>query len=195
MGRSFVLRQPGGTMAGYMTAGREEVRLRAQGIPAAGGELTLLDAHGGRTVRALACDAREQALPGVAGEIAGAYAIGGGRLLFATDAQAMDAGERALLMRGRRAAGGKDARKAVHEKAAPAGGAEADGRRQADDERDLEKTGSLSSARDERMDALPQRRWPPPPCLRGARYAGGRWQTLTETQAETPCEPPRCGGT
>ena len=53
MGRSFVLRQPGGAMAGYLVTSREMLKLRASGIPTAGGELTLMDAQGEQSRRLL----------------------------------------------------------------------------------------------------------------------------------------------
>lgn len=188
MGRSFVLRQPGGAMAGYLVTSRETLKLRASGIPAAGGELTLMDAQGVQSRRTLQSTQQEQTLGGTGGEIAAAYALGGGRVIFATDAQALRAAERALEERRRTQAEESAARRAssvreaAREQTASAG--QRSGGRPAQ---------TLRAENRRREELLVQRRWPPPPCLTGARYAGGRW--VTATQSDTPAAPPRCDAT
>lgn len=200
MGRSFVLRQPGGAMAGYLVTSRETLKLRASGIPAAGGELTLMDAQGVQSRRPLQSTQQEQTLGGTGGEIAAAYALGGGRVIFATDGQALRAAARALEERRRTQAEESAARRAspvreaAHEQTAGAGrhsgGRPAQEMEPSDEERAAQTLRAESRRREE---LLAQRRWPPPPCLTGARYAGGRW--VTATQSDTPAVQPRCDAT
>ena len=197
MGRSFVLKRPDGALAGYLMVQRDSLRLRASGIPAEGGELTLTDERGREDRRRLCATDKEQTLHGTGGEVVSAYVLGGGRVLLATDAKALLAAQRALAMQqaerenaGNRVPGGRarqetaplsgDARKA-HEQPAPDAAAEPPPQR-------------ADGAERRWADALAMRRWPPPPCVMGARYAGERWTAVTASGKDTPCEPPRCGG-
>ena len=202
MGRSFVLRQPGGALAGYMMANRDALQLRASGIPAAGAELTLIDAKGVQSRRRLRPTDQEQTLDGTGGEIAAAYAIGGGRVILATDAQTLRTAERELAGRMRTPAEEAGKQRAHH------GRGDAPGRTAFSDQHSGEQAAQESGAcAEERIDGAPreerarpdgepaQRRWPPPPCLMGARYEGGRWVTAIRTTSDMPGAPPRCGAT
>lgn len=195
MGRSFVLRQPGGALAGYMIANRDALQLRASGIPATGGELMLVDAQGAQSRRSLRSTEREQALGGTGGEIAAVYAIGGGRVIFASDAKALRMAECALAERKKnpvQADGARRKQPAQEEEqcrrpsaAEHSGGRAGQGRSES----------ALKEEGRRRDEMLAQRRWPPPPCLTGARYVGGRWMTATRAAQDTPGEPPRCDAT
>ena len=199
MGRSFVLRQPGGALSGYLMTNRETLKLRASGIPAAGGEMMLVDARGAQSRRRLESTEQEQTLEGTGGEITAAYAIGGGRVIFASDAQAFQVAERALAgrMRAPAAEGGRQraqpAPEDVRDRTASAAqrGVEHAAQDCGDcgEPRDAD---ILKEKRRRREDELMQRRWPPPPCLMGARYEGGRWVTVTQRTSDTPGAPQRC---
>ena len=200
MGRSFVLRRPGGALAGYLMTNRASLQLRASGIPAAGGELTLMDAQGAQSRRPLQSTHQEQTLGGTGGEIAAAYALGGGRVIFATDAQAMRAAERALEERRRTQAEESPVRtaqpagEAVRERTSCAGQNSGEHPAQSAGIREKERAAeALSAERRRREELLAQRRWPPPPCLTRARYEGGRW--VSATQLDTLGAPPHCDAT
>lgn len=196
MGRSFVLRQPGGALAGYMIANRDALQLRASGIPAAGGELTLVDAQGTETRRSLHSTEQEQTLGGTGGEIAAVYAIGGGRVLFASDAQALRTAERILSDRERNPtqAGGAQRKQPAQEDAQSRQFSAA---QHSGGQPGQERSGSVLKQEGGQRDEMPaqQRRWPPPPCLTGARYEGGRWVTAKRAMTDTPGAPPHCGAT
>lgn len=193
MSRSFVLKRPDGTITGYLVVGQDSLWLRAEGIPADGGELTLLHGAGTQTRLALASTQQEQALRGGGGEITAAYALGGGRVLFATGEEALKLAARALTERAARSA-------AQHTKAARAEAAAGQRGRDADEEpprnglrqSDEEKRAGGNGAREE---TFAQRRWPPPPCVKGAHYADGRWLAFTERPADRRGEPPHCDAT
>lgn len=198
MGRSFVLKRPDGALAGYLMVQRDSMRLRASGIPAAGGELTLTDEHGRESRRRLCATEKEQALHGTGGEVVSAYALGGGRVLLATDAGALLAARRALAKQQaeQEDAGGRRTGRRPQPETAPLPG----DARKAHEQLALDAAAELprkcaGGAERRWADALAMRRWPPPPCVMGARYAGGRWTAATPAGKDMPCEPPRCGGT
>ena len=193
MSRSFVLKRPDGALTGYLVEGKDTLWLRAEGIPATGGELTLLDSADTQTHCALAPTQREQALRGGGSPIEGAYALGGGRVLFATSDDALEMAARALAKQ-------EAAIDAQRTKAKRGEGASFQGGRDADEESpcreprqdERKERAGRDGARGE---ALAQRRWPPPPCLKGAYYEGGQWLTVTERTADRRGEPPHCGVT
>lgn len=195
MGRSFVLRQPGGALAGYMIANRDALQLRASGIPATGGELTLVDTQGMETRRSLHSTEQEQTLGGTGGEITAVYAIGGGRVLFASDVQALRTAESALAGRVRNLVQVDRAqrKRPAQEDAQYPGVSAAENSGGRSGQKRSESILKEESRR--RGEMLEQRRWPPPPCLMGARYVGGRWVTAKRAAPDTPGAPPHCGET
>lgn len=202
MGKSFVLKRPGGALAGYLMTNRTSLQLRVSGIPVAGGELTLMDGQGTLSRRHMKSTEQEQTLEGTGGEITSAYAIGGGRVIFATDAQAMQAAERILAERMRMAAEEDGRRKAppvrqdARDRTDSAGQPGAEHPAQDSGPGGEQRDADARKAEGRRLcEGLMQRRWPPPPCLTGVRYVGGRWVTATESRSDTPGAPPRCDAT
>lgn len=158
MGKSFVMKRPDGALAGYLMQGDGEIRFRANALPDVGAALTLVFA-GGAQERREARGEREMVWPDQGKDVEAAYVAGGETLLMCTGEQ------------GRRAFHAAQAReKARRQEKTQAG-------RQAPPETAQEPEAAGSGAQREAKYAMPERRWPPPPCLPGARYRQGGWRT------------------
>ncbi len=84
MGKSFVMKRPDGSLAGYLTQeGDGMVCFRAHALPEAGARLTLVLRDGRQESRAVSGE-REAAWPGGSGAIEGAFVSGVERLLMCT---------------------------------------------------------------------------------------------------------------
>ena len=196
MSKSFVLKRPDGTLAGYLVAGPDALRLRAEGLPAAGGELTLLDQESHEARRALDSTQQEQSLRGMDEELADAYAMGGGRVLFATSEAALKQAARALAEREawkERETAQRRRNEGEHASSAERPAGETDDAQPEKAGREDART--YAQMEDGRRAILMQRRWPPPPCLRGAHNEHGQWLLLMGKTAGKPGEPQRCDGT
>lgn len=190
MGKSFVMKRPDGSLAGYLMQGEGEVRFRAHALPEKGGELTIVYS-GGAQERHEVSGERETAWPDRGKRAEAAYVAKHGRLLMCTGELGKrafrEAEERAEAERRARAQGAprteqpsasspeKEA-KPPDEAQGPEEGARKDARKETAAER-LEAPAREKARREEEgPERLPERRWPPPPCMPRAHYEGGRWR-------------------
>ena len=157
MGNSFLLKDAAGRVCGYLIARSGEICCRIQ-EPASQSILQLC-AEGKKTAFRLEESAAEQQFSFPGGRIAGAQVYAGGKLILATDWEMAparpDEGVKAAQTESTpRAEGGAQIAPAL----SPA---------------DAEAPPVCGKSWE---CSLPQRRWPPPPCWPGAKYAHGAWR-------------------
>lgn len=156
MKESYVLKRRNGEARGYVMARDGEVRVR---LPNEEGTAKIAVIYADQTQMLEGMlDGLERTYPAAGSRLMGAYVCSGGRLLMDTGEAARRAFERAeeACQSAQRPEGeGQDAR---------GEDARAHTRRQ-NEENAIEAT---------------ERRWPPPPCMPGARYVNGAWRINQE---------------
>lgn len=216
--RSFLLKEARGGVGGILRQSGGRIVCKAQG--AGEGALTLLFADGSRSEFTLPLDGAEHAFDDGGRAVEGAYVTAeDGRAQFATDERARSACaqaiERAERERERRAARERASEKAPERAPERAPGKASEEKiREELEEKPQEKpeerasdgvetaiAGAESAAKAgeaARAGAgLPEGRWPPPPCMPGARYRDGRWTDapLSASQEKTTrASPPADAG-
>lgn len=159
MGKSYVLKGLSGKLGGYVMQGSGVLRVRfTPGIDHPVRVTALYE--GGRTAAFEGTfGGEEMERPDGGGALAGAYVTAGGALLLHTGEAA-----RAAFAHSREAADDRPAARAAPQQQ----------RTQGEPRRETEPRSAQDSRAEE--ETLPQRRWPPPPCMPAARYVGGRWE-------------------
>lgn len=200
MGKSFVMKRPDGSLAGYLVQGNGTICFRAHALPAEGGELTLMLSGGARESRPVSGE-REAAWSDRGRTVEAAYVSKDEKLLMSTGEQGRRAFEAALehaqakrrtaMQRGQRSQpfasseDGKGERLPDQRAERPCtgpGGAPVlmpDAGPSGEEEepvREIKEEEETAQAEPPRH-PLPERRWPPPPCMPKARYEEGSWQT------------------
>lgn len=170
MGNSLLLKDEAGRMTGYVQLCAGTLRCRVTAGAAERAELLVGYADGGAQTCDLAADSGEQTWPAASGALRSACVLSGGHVLCATDETARAAGWKALLDR------------------RPRKPREAQETPKAHDE---QENGACVIQKPAEEVTFPQRRWPPPPCLSGARYDGGAWITRGEEGTQTGAAPDR----
>ena len=170
MGNSLLLRDEAGRMSGYVQLCAGALRCRVTAGAAEPMELLVGYADGGGQTFGLAADGGEQTWPVPPCTLRGACVLSEGHVLCATDEAARLAGRRALLDR------------------QPGRPCKAQDSLQESGEREADACVTRKAADEV---AFPQRRWPPPPCLAGARYDGGAWIIRGEEGTQADAAPDR----
>ena len=170
MGNSLLLRDEAGRMAGYVQLCAGTLRCRVTVGAAERAKLLVCYADGGAQTCDLSEDGGEQTWPAASGALRGACVLSGGHVLCATDGAARAAGRKALLDRQPRKPREVQEPPKAHDE-------------QENDVYTIQKTAEEV--------AFPQRRWPPPPCLSGARYDGGTWIISGEEGTQAGAAPDR----
>ena len=147
MKESYVLKRRNGEACGYVMARNKEVRVR---LPNEKGtaKMAVIYADQTQTLEGM-LDGMERTYPATGSRLLGAYVCSGGRLLMDTGEAARRAFERA-----------EEARQSAQR---PEG------------ERKDARTHAGHQAEGDTIGAA-ERRWPPPPCMPGARYVNGAWK-------------------
>ena len=147
MKESYVLKRRNGEACGYVMARDKEVRVR---LPNEKGtaKMAVIYADQTQTLEGR-LDGMERTYPAAGSRLLGAYVCSGGRLLMDTGEAARRAFERA-----------EEARQSAQR---PEG------------ERKDARTHAGHQAEGDTIGAA-ERRWPPPPCMPGARYVNGAWK-------------------
>lgn len=147
MKESYVLKRRSGEACGYVMARDKEVRVR---LPNEKGtaKMAVIYADQTQTLEGM-LDGMERTYPATGSRLLGAYVCSGGRLLMDTGEAARRAFERA-----------EEARQSAQR---PEG------------ERKDARTHAGHQAEGDTIGAA-ERRWPPPPCMPGARYVNGAWK-------------------
>ncbi len=147
MKESYVLKRRNGEACGYVMARDKEVRVR---LPNEKGtaKMAVIYADQTQTLEGM-LDGMERTYPATGSRLLGAYVCSGGRLLMDTGEAARRAFERA-----------EEARQSAQR---PEG------------ERKDARTHAGHQAEGDTIGAA-ERRWPPPPCMPGARYVNGAWK-------------------
>ena len=170
MGNSLLLRDEAGRMTGYVQLCAGTLRCRVTAGAAERMELLVGYVDGGAQTCDFAVDGGEQTWPAASGALRGACVLSGGRVLCATDDAARAAGRKALLDRQpRKPRDTQEPPKAHNE----------------------QEKGARAVRKPSEEVLLPQRRWPPPPCLAGARYDGGAWIIRGEEGTQADAVPDR----
>ena len=151
MKESYVLKRRNGEARGYVMARDGEVRVR---LPNEEGtaKIAVIYADQTQTLEGM-LDGLERTYPAAGSRLMGAYVCSGGRLLMDTGEAARRAFERAeeACQSAQRPEGeGKDA-----------------------------GTHARCQTEENAIEAA-ERRWPPPPCMPGARYVNGAWRINQE---------------
>ncbi|MDO5378002.1 MAG: hypothetical protein Q4G52_06685 [Clostridia bacterium] len=206
MGKSFVMKRPDGSLAGYLVQGDGKICFRAHALPEDGAELTLVFSDGAGESRAISGE-REIVWPDRGKNAEAAFVAKGERLIMSTGEQgrrafkaALERAEAKRRTAARRASrtppprpenepdGGaeqclQEAENPAEPSAGPNGLRDAEAGRAASEETEHAAQASqpLQEARKDAedapfQDAAPERRWPPPPCAPKARYEEGRWR-------------------
>lgn len=180
MGKSFVMKRPDGSLAGYLIQESDgRTCFRAHALPEEGARLTLVLRNGTQASRAVSGE-REAAWTERGGDVEAAFVSREGKLLMSTGERGRKAYEAALERDEARR------RAAKRREEAAAARKPADVQEKAEDEAPGQEPDRMETAlceagstpqTDPNADALPRRRWPPPPCMPGARYEEGRWRT------------------
>lgn len=169
MGKSFVLKDASGRPGGYVMQSFGQICCRADGIrgPA---QLALLDGDAICAQLALT-EGEESRWPDPGYALKGAVVHAERSVLLCSDGETQRAFER-LACRPQQNASPHAERNGAREERRRDGMTEsvsAEGK-------NTEESGHTEKSAAE---ALPQRRWPPPPCSPAARYTCGRWQEQT----------------
>ncbi len=180
MGKSFVMKRPDGSLAGYLIQESDgRACFRAHALPEEGARLTLVFRNGTQASRAVSGE-REAAWIERSGDVEAAFVAREGKLLMSTGERGRKAYEAALERdEARRRSTERREREAAVRKLADVQ------EKAADEAPDQEPERTEPAFCEEKkvpqtapnVDALPERRWPPPPCMPGARYEEGRWRT------------------
>lgn len=170
MGNSLLIRDEAGRMAGYVQLCAGTLRCRVTSGAAERAKLLVCYADGGAQTCDLSADGGEQTWLAASGALRGACVLSGGHVLCATDDAARAAGRKALLDR--------QPRKPREAQEPPQA-------------HDGQENGTCVIPKPAEEVTFPQRRWPPPPCLSGARYDGGAWITRGEEGTQTDAAPAR----
>ena len=172
MANSLLLRDSAGITAGYVQRSAETVRCRLT-VPASAqcGRLVLVFEDGRTAELDLRMQGDEQAWTVAPGRLTGAWVAAEGRLLLASDAAARSMGERRLTAERPRAH--PPVEPSQEEETKPCGSDEAE-------EACAEPDGGGKVGAQRPGRPLPERRWPPPPCLSRAMYEDGVWVSRGE---------------
>ena len=156
MKESYVLKRRNGEARGYIMARDGEVRVR---LPNEEGTAKIAVIYADQTEMLEGMlDGLERAYPAAGSRLMGAYVCSGGRLLMDTGEAARRAFERAEEAR-------QSAQRSERERKDARGeDAKTHARRQTEGD-------TIGTA---------ERRWPPPPCMPGARYVNGAWRINQE---------------
>lgn len=196
MGKSFVMKRPDGSLAGYLVQGNGTICFRAHALPVEGGELTLMLSGGAQESRPVSGE-REAAWPDRGKTVEAAYVSKDEKLLMSTGEQGRRAFETAVerAEAKRRTAMRHEQRTQAFASSqrengecppdqraqkALSGPGEASvsipdarsGGEEKESVREVKKKGETAPPRH----LLPERRWPPPPCMPKARYEKGGWR-------------------
>lgn len=179
MGKSFVMKRPDGSLAGYLMQESDgRTCFRAHALPEEGASLTLVFRNGAQASRAVSGE-REAAWTERSGDVEAAFVAKEGKLLMSTGERGRKAYEAALEHDEARR------RAAKRREQDTAAGKPADMQEKASDEAPEKEPERAKPALCEEksvpqtvpnVHVLPERRWPPPPCMPGASYEEGRWQ-------------------
>lgn len=185
MGKSFVMKRPDGSLAGYLMQESDgTVCFRAHALPEEGARLTLVFEGGAQVSRAVSGE-RETTWAERSGAVEAAFVCRDERLLMSTGERGRGAFER-MREKTRARAAVRRAGEAQHtapveetanaREKAPEQAPDREQDKAAEPAEAVEtlETGAPRAASSGH--ALPERRWPPPPCMPGARYEEGRWQ-------------------
>lgn len=152
MKESYVLKRRNGEACGYVMARDKEVRVR---LPNEKGTAKMAVIYADQTQAIEGkLDGMERTYPATGSRLLGAYVCSGGRLLMDTGEAARRAFERA-----------EEARQSAQR---------AEGERK-DARGEDARTHESHQAEGDTIGAA-ERRWPPPPCMPGARYVNGAWE-------------------
>ena len=156
MKESYVLKRRNGEACGYVMARDKEVRVR---LPNENGtaKMAVIYADQTQTLEGM-LDGMERAYPAAGSRLLGAYVCSGGRLLMDTGEAARRAFERA------------------EEACQPAQRPEGEGQ----DACGEDARAHTRRQNEENTIEAAERRWPPPPCMPGARYVNGAWRINQE---------------
>lgn len=152
MKESYVLKRRNGEACGYVMARDKEVRVR---LPNEKGtaKMAVIYADQTQTLEGM-LDGLERTYPAAGSRLLGAYVCSGGRLLMDTGEAARRAFERA--------------EEACQSAQRPEG-------KRKDARGEDARTHAGHQAEGDTIEAA-ERRWPPPPCMPGARYVNGAWK-------------------
>lgn len=219
MGKNFVLKAPGGRLAGCLMQGGGRILCKVCSNPPAGTQAVLLYEDGGETRHPLKEDSMESEWTDCGRGIRDVYIASGGVLLMASGDGARRAFERGgnhMPQNDRRNNAKPRESGAVPAGAAQTGFNKAEAKEDesadlAPEEPSLEESRGIAAepgenalserswpdaipgemdetretdpnvaqrerpSREERAHGLPERRWPPPPCMPSARYEQGKW--------------------
>ena len=188
MGKNFILKDEKGRPGGYLTQGLGKIRC---GIKSgAGGEITLVYAHGGEVTHALGQRAQAEWTDD-GRELLAAYAQCGGEMLFTCERgkRAWERRRNRQLIEDMRME--RQQREAAYAEVKDGGQSPGNDGNETDkiedtpvqdaaDEQIAPETQDAPGAvdkNDAREDAQwPEPRWPAPPCMPRARYVSGRWE-------------------
>ena len=147
MKESYVLKRRNGEACGYVMARDKEVRVR---LPNEKGtaKMAVIYVDQTQTIEGM-LDGLERTYPAAGSRLLGAYVCSGGRLLMDTGEAARRAFERA-----------EEVRQSAQRPEGKRKDAWTHARRQTEGD-------TIGAA---------ERRWPPPPCMPGARYVNGAWK-------------------
>ena len=152
MKESYVLKRRNGEARGYVMARDGEVRVR---LPNEEGTAKIAVIYADQTQMLEGMlDGLERAYPAAGSRLMGAYVCSGGRLLMDTGEAARRAFERA------------------EEAYQPAQRPEGEGQ----DAHGEDARAHARRQNEENAIEAAERRWPPPPCMPGARYVNGAWK-------------------
>lgn len=156
MKESYVLKRRNGEARGYVMARDGEVRVR---LPNEEGTAKIAVIYADQTQMLEGMlDGLERTYPAAGSRLMGAYVCSGGRLLMDTGEAARRAFERA------------------EEACQPAQRPEGEGQ----DARGEDARAHTRRQNEENTIEAAERRWPPPPCMPGARYVNGAWRINQE---------------
>ena len=156
MKESYVLKRRNGEARGYVMARNGEVRVR---LPNEEGTAKIAVIYADQTQMLEGMlDGLERTYPAAGSRLMGAYVCSGGRLLMDTGEAARRAFERA------------------EEACQPAQRPEGEGQ----DARGEDARAHTRRQNEENVIEAAERRWPPPPCMPGARYVNGAWRINQE---------------
>ena len=152
MKESYVLKRRNGEACGYVMARDKEVRVRLPNEKRTA-KMAVIYADQTQTLEGM-LDGLERTYPAAGSRLLGAYVCSGGRLLMDTGEAARRAFERA-----------EEACQSAQR---------TDGERK-DARGEDARTHARRQTEGDTIEAA-ERRWPPPPCMPGARYANGAWK-------------------
>lgn len=175
MGKSsFVLKQPGGKLAGYLMLSKGNVHVRVTCACSEGAQLVLTCRKQEVMRKTIERKGSEQVFLDEGKVIDGCYGVEGKTLLFTTDEAAREAFMLSVAAEQakKKTENGREMKERPRldvQKAAEEG-------QLAGEDVKIEKLKEPERPDQEKQYKRAERRWPPPACMPNASYSGGRWR-------------------